>query len=81
MRRERTGHIKLAVPVAHIWYFRSLPNKLASLLNLKSKDLEAIIYYEKYIVLQSGVSDLEVDVYKRQLLREPISRASTSLQQ
>ena len=61
VRRERTGHIKLAVPVAHIWYFRSLPNKLASLLNLKSKDLEAIIYYEKYIVLQSGVSDLEVN--------------------
>ena len=60
VRRERTGHIQLAVPVAHIWYFRSLPNKLASLLNLKSKDLEAIIYYEKYIVLQSGVSELQV---------------------
>ena len=55
VRRERMGHIKLCVPVAHIWYLRSLPSKLAALLGIPTKKLEQIIYYEKYIVLQPGV--------------------------
>ena len=55
VRRERMGHISLVVPVAHIWYFRSLPNKMGYLLGLPSKKLDAIIYYEKYSVIQSGV--------------------------
>ena len=55
VRRERMGHIQLVVPVAHIWYFRSLPNKMGYLLGLPTKKLDAIIYYEKYIVIQSGV--------------------------
>ena len=60
VRRERMGHIKLVVPVAHIWYFRSLPNKIGYLLGLPSKKLDAIIYYERYVVIQPGpVEDLE----------------------
>ena len=60
VRRERMGHIQLVVPVAHIWYFRSLPNKIGYLLGLPSKKLDAVIYYERYIVIQPGVkSDLE----------------------
>jgi len=55
VRRERTGHIKLVVPVAHIWYFRSMPNKIGYLLGLPSKKLDAVIYYERYIVIQPGV--------------------------
>ena len=55
VRRERTGHIELVVPVAHIWYFRSLPNKIGYLLGLPTKKLDAVIYYEKYIVVQPGV--------------------------
>ena len=55
VRRERTGHIELVVPVAHIWYFRSLPNKIGYLLGLPTKKLDAIIYYERYIVIQPGV--------------------------
>jgi DNA-directed RNA polymerase subunit beta' len=55
VRRERMGHIKLVVPVAHIWYFRSLPNKIGYLLGLPTKKLDSIIYYEKYIVIQSGI--------------------------
>ena len=55
VRRERMGHIQLVVPVAHIWYFRSLPNKMGYLLGLPTKKLDAIIYYEKYIVIQSGI--------------------------
>lgn len=55
VRRERTGHIMLTVPVAHIWYFRSLPNKIGLLLGLPTKKLEAIIYYEKYVVIQAGI--------------------------
>ncbi|MBN2669747.1 MAG: DNA-directed RNA polymerase subunit beta' [Bacteroidales bacterium] len=54
VRRERMGHIELVVPVAHIWYFRSLPNKIGYLLGLPSKKLDAIIYYEKYVVIQPG---------------------------
>lgn len=55
VRRERTGHIQLVVPVAHIWYFRSLPNKMGYLLGLPTKKLDAIIYYERYVVVQAGV--------------------------
>ena len=55
VRRERMGHIKLVVPVAHIWYFRSLPSKIGYLLGLPSKKLDAVIYYEKYVIIQPGV--------------------------
>ena len=54
VRRERMGHIQLVVPVAHIWYFRSLPNKIGALLGIPSKKLESIIYYERYVVIQAG---------------------------
>jgi len=54
VRRERVGHINLVVPVAHIWYFRSLPNKIGYLLGLPSKKLDMIIYYERYVVIQPG---------------------------
>jgi len=56
VRRERMGHITLTVPVAHIWYFRSTPNKIGYLLGIPSKKLEAIIYYEKYLVLRAGAA-------------------------
>ncbi len=55
VRRERMGHIQLVVPVAHIWFFRSLPNKIGSLLGLPTKKLESIIYYEKYVIIQPGI--------------------------
>ena len=55
VRRERMGHISLTVPVAHIWYFRSSPNKIGYLLGIPSKKLEGIVYYERYIVIQAGV--------------------------
>jgi DNA-directed RNA polymerase subunit beta' len=54
VRRERMGHIELVVPVAHIWYFRSLPNKIGYLLGLSSKKLDQVIYYERYVVVQPG---------------------------
>ncbi|MGM0647761.1 MAG: DNA-directed RNA polymerase subunit beta', partial [Bacteroidota bacterium] len=56
VRRERMGHIELVVPVAHIWFFRSLPNKLGALLGLQSKKLDTIIYYERYVVINAGVA-------------------------
>jgi len=56
VRRERTGHISLVVPVAHIWYFRSLPNKIGYLLGLATKKLDTIIYYERYVVVQAGAA-------------------------
>ena len=61
VRRDRMGHINLVVPVAHIWYFRTLPNKMGYLLGLPSKKLDTIIYYEKYVVIQPGkdVKDTE----------------------
>ncbi len=55
VRRERMGHIQLVVPVAHIWYFRSLPNKIGYLLGLPTKKLDSIIYYERYVVIQAGI--------------------------
>ena len=57
VRRERMGHIELVVPVAHIWYFRSLPNKIGYLLGLPSKKLDQIIYYERYVVIQPGIKE------------------------
>ena len=57
VRRERMGHIKLVVPVVHIWYFKSLPNKIGYLLGMSSKKLETIIYYERYVVIQAGIKD------------------------
>ena len=69
VRRERMGHIQLVVPVAHIWYFRSLPNKIGYLLGLPTKSLDAIIYYERYVVIQPGIA-AEEGVEKLQLLSE-----------
>lgn len=59
VRRERMGHIELVVPVAHIWYFRSLPNKIGYLLGLATKKLDQIIYYERYVVIQPGITEEE----------------------
>lgn len=56
VRRERIGHINLVVPVAHIWYFKSLPNKIGYLLGLPTKKLDTIIYYERYVVIQPGIA-------------------------
>ena len=61
VRRERAGHIELVVPVAHIWYFRSLPNKIGYLLGLPTKKLDQVIYYEKYIVIQPGILEGQKD--------------------
>jgi len=63
VRRERCGHIALVVPVAHIWYFRSLPNKIGYLLGMPTKKLDSIIYYERYVVIQPGVLKDEVEQY------------------
>nr|MCR4816318.1 DNA-directed RNA polymerase subunit beta' [Bacteroidales bacterium] len=71
VRRERMGHIELTVPVAHIWFFRTLPNKIGTLLDIPSKKLNQVIYYEKYIVIQPGKALLnEVPVQKFDLLTE-----------
>ncbi len=59
VRRERMGHINLVVPVAHIWYFRSLPNKIGYLLGLPTKKLDLIIYYERYVVIQAGLKETD----------------------
>ncbi len=67
VRRERMGHIKLVVPVVHIWFFKSLPNKIGYMLGLSSKKLETIIYYERYVVIQPGVKE---GVEKMDLLTE-----------
>ncbi len=69
VRRERMGHIQLVVPVAHIWYFRSLPNKIGYLLGLPTKELDSIIYYERYVVIQPGIK-AEDGVNKYDLLSE-----------
>ncbi|MCK5788064.1 MAG: DNA-directed RNA polymerase subunit beta', partial [Chlamydiia bacterium] len=57
VRRDRVGHINLVIPVAHIWYFKSLPNKIGYLLGLPSKKLDMIIYYERYVVIQAGIAN------------------------
>ncbi len=69
VRRERMGHINLTVPVAHIWYFRSTPNKIGYLLGIPSKKLDAIIYYERYVVIQAGAA-AEKGVKEMDLLTE-----------
>ena len=69
VRRERMGHIKLVVPVVHIWFFKSLPNKIGYLLGLSSKKLESIIYYERYVVVQPGIQE-ESGIAKMDLLTE-----------
>jgi DNA-directed RNA polymerase subunit beta' len=66
VRRERMGHISLAVPVVHIWFFRSLPTKIGYLLDMSPKDLEKVIYYEQYVVVSGGKSDLK----DKQLIHE-----------
>jgi DNA-directed RNA polymerase subunit beta' len=66
VRRERMGHIALAVPIVHIWYFRSLPSKIGYILGISSKDLEKIIYYESYVVVNPGTTGLQ----KRDLISE-----------
>jgi len=60
VRRERLGHIKLVVPIVHIWYFKSLPNKIGYLLGVSSKKMESIVYYERYVVVQSGDADGQI---------------------
>ena len=58
VRRERMGHINLVVPVVHIWYFKSLPNKIGYLLGIPSKKLDQIIYYERYVVINQGIAEV-----------------------
>jgi DNA-directed RNA polymerase subunit beta' len=58
VRRDRVGHINLVVPIAHIWYFRSLPKKIGYILGLPSKKLDMIIYYERYVVIQAGIAKM-----------------------
>ena len=65
VRRERMGHIELVVPVAHIWYFRSLPNKIGYLLGLPSKKLDDVIYYERYIVINPAGMEVEIEPGKK----------------
>jgi len=69
VRRERMGHIKLVVPVVHIWFFKSLPNKIGYLLGLSSKKLESIIYYERYVVIQPGIKEAD-EIQKMDLMTE-----------
>jgi len=75
VRRERMGHIQLVVPVAHIWFFRSLPNKIGALLNMNTKKLDSVIYYERYVVVQAGIMEgvmlkEDVKIEKMALLTE-----------
>ncbi|MDR3328389.1 MAG: DNA-directed RNA polymerase subunit beta' [Prevotellaceae bacterium] len=70
VRRERSGHIHLAVPVAHIWYFHSLPNKIGYLLGMSTKKLDAIVYYEKYVIIQLGALEGEEGLTVGELLDE-----------
>jgi DNA-directed RNA polymerase subunit beta' len=70
VRRERVGHIQLVVPVAHIWYFRSLPNKIGYLLGMPTKKLDAIIYYEKYVIIQAGAADNGENIVNGELISE-----------
>ncbi|MDS1032316.1 DNA-directed RNA polymerase subunit beta' [Porphyromonadaceae sp. NP-X] len=70
VRRERMGHIQLVVPVAHIWYFRTLPSKIGYLLGMSSKKLESIIYYEKYVIIQGGILENGDNIATGELLTE-----------
>ena len=69
VRRERMGHIALSVPVVHIWYFRTMPNKLGHLLSIRGKKLEKVLYYEEYVVVQAGCAS-EHGIEDNQLLKE-----------
>jgi DNA-directed RNA polymerase subunit beta' len=69
VRRERMGHIRLVVPVVHIWFFKSLPNKIAYLLGFSSKNLESIIYYERYVVINPGIRDSD-EIFHKALITE-----------
>src|SRR3989338_2841732 len=79
VRRERMGHINLVVPVIHIWYFRSLPNKIGALLGLPTKKLEMIIYYERYVVINPGVKAADGVKYLDFLSEEEYLKALDSL--
>ncbi|GAT63333.1 DNA-directed RNA polymerase subunit beta' [Paludibacter jiangxiensis] len=70
VRRERMGHISLVVPIAHIWYFRSLPNKIGYLLGMSTKKLDSIIYYEKYVIIQPGILEGRENIVRGELLSE-----------
>jgi len=70
VRRERMGHIQLVVPIAHIWYFRSIPNKIGYLLGMPTKKLDAIIYYEKYVIIQGGILENGENITQGELLSE-----------
>ena len=69
VRRERMGHIRLVVPVVHIWFFKSLPNKIAYLLGFSSKNLESIIYYERYVVINPGIRESD-EIFHKALITE-----------
>ena len=72
VRRERMGHIELATPVAHVWFLRSLPSRIGSLLAMKLKDLERVLYYESYIVIDPGDTELELgEVIPEEKYRNP----------
>ncbi len=79
VRRDRMGHIKLAIPVVHIWYFRSLPNKIGYLLGVSSKTLESIIYYERYVVIQPGKASEGVPIINEKDEEETITPAKMDL--
>ena len=66
VRRERLGHINLAVPVSHIWYFKAVPSRIGHLLDMSIRDLERVLYYEAYVVIDPGTSGLK----KKQLVSE-----------
>ncbi len=79
VRRERMGHISLVVPVAHIWYFRSLPNKIGYLLGLPTKKLDSIIYYERYVVINPGIKEADGVKYLSFLTEEEYLEIMESL--
>ncbi|HEX2921931.1 MAG TPA: DNA-directed RNA polymerase subunit beta' [Bacteroidales bacterium] len=79
VRRERMGHISLVVPVAHIWYFRSLPNKIGYLLGLPTKKLDSIIYYERYVVINPGIKAVDGVKYLDFLTEEEYLEITESL--
>jgi DNA-directed RNA polymerase subunit beta' len=79
VRRERMGHISLVVPIAHIWYFRSLPNKIGYLLGLPTKKLDSIIYYERYVVINPGIKEADGIKYLDFLTEEEYLEITESL--
>ncbi len=79
VRRERMGHISLVVPIAHIWYFRSLPNKIGYLLGLPTKKLDSIIYYERYVVINAGIKAVDGVKYLDFLTEEEYLEITESL--